>query len=284
MGDMTQLNSKHSPKFFPACTWMAWFVCWLGCIGSPSLVVAANVFTGPPAAEDLQAGDLIWPKEPGAIVPYAAPGQSVKTDRELWERDRDEYLTKLKSRPTLTEDEKRRIEILQRMSYDDFLKVYTEDVSPEGVTPYGGVLGIGHVAIVRKIAGKPLTIVEAMWGIGVREISYDAWKAERKGQMFWYGRLKDADPKLRADIAEQAIREVGKPYSFWNFDLADEAGFYCSKLAWLMIRKATGIVVDDKPNPVRGLWFSPKQLLKSPHLEILQNPGNYGLPEKAGER
>lgn len=256
-------------------TWTVWFVCCLGYASLPALG-AEEAHTGPPAVDDLQAGDLIWPKKPGEIIPYAAPGQAVKTDRELWERDRDEYIAKLKSRPTLTEDEKRRIEILQRMSYDDFLKVYTEDVSPEGVTPYGGVFGVGHVAIVRKIAGKPPTIVEAMWGIGVREIPYDAWKAERKGQMFWYGRLKDVAPKLRADVAAQAAREVGKPYNFWNFDLSDESGFYCSKLAWQVIRKATGIVVDDKPNPVRSLWFSPKQLLKSPHLEILQNPGHYG--------
>jgi len=259
--------------------WMAFFVCWLGVEGTP-VRAAEEVHTTPPAVEDLQAGDLIWPKEPGAIIPYAAPGQGAASDRALWERERDEYLATLMSSPTLTDEDKRRIDILKGMSYDTFLKVYTEDVSPDAVIPFGGIVGVGHVAIVRRVDGKPPTIVEAMWGIGVREISYEAWKAERKGQIFWHGRLTNIEPKLRADIAERAFREVGKPYRFWNFDLADESGFYCSKLAWLMIREATGIVVDDKPNPVRAIWFSPKQLLTSPHLEILQNPGSYGQRRK----
>ena len=217
------------------------------------------------------------------MIPYAAPGQSIQIDQELWQHDRDSYLAKLSSSTDLTEDEKRRLDTLRRMSYDDFLKVYMQDASPEDITPYGGQVGVGHVAIVNKIADEPPTIVEALWGVGVREISYDAWKAERQGGVFWHGRLKEVDPELRAEVAKLAEREVGKPYDFWNFDLADESGFYCSKLAWLMIRNATGVVVDDNPNPVRKLWFSPKQLLKSPHLNILQNPGSYGLPKSANE-
>lgn len=265
-----------------ACAWMAWFVCCLGYPAAPTLA-AEDVHIGPPAVADLQAGDLIWPKVPGAIIPYAAPGQSTPTDRELWERERDEYLATLRSSPTLTDEDRQRIEILRDMSYETFLKVYTEDASPVEVTPFGGAVGVGHVAIVRRVSGKSPTIVEAMWGIGVREISYEDWKAERKGQIFWHGRLKNLEPKVRSDVAELAFREVGKPYKFWNFNLADSSGFYCSKLAWLAIRNATGIVVDDKPDPVRMLWFSPKQFLKSPHLEILQNPGSYGRPRNADE-
>lgn len=265
-----------------ACGWMAWFVCWLGYMAAP-ILAQELVHTGPPRVEDLQAGDLIWPKDPGAIIPYAAGGQSTRTDRQMWERERDEYIASLRSRPTLTEDEKQRIDILKRMTYETFLKVYAEDVSPAEVTPFGGAVGVGHVAIVRSVAGRSPTIVEAMWGIGVREISYEDWQAEREGQIFWHGRLKNVEPKVRADVAEQAFREVGKPYKFWNFDLADNSGFYCSKLAWLTIRNATGIVVDGKPDPVRVLWFSPKQLMKSPHLEILQNPGSYGRSRNAGE-
>ena len=238
---------------------------------------------GPPAVEDLQAGDLIWPKVPGEIILYAAPGQATDKDQAMWEHDRDKYIATLRSSPTLTDEDKRRIDILRNMSYETFLKVYGEDVSPDELTPFGGVLGVGHVAIVRRIDGKPPIIVEAKWGKGVREIPYEEWKAERKGQIFWHGRLKNIDPKLRSDVAEEAYREVGKPYMFWNFDLADDSGFYCSKLAWLMIRRATNIVVDDKPNTVRLLWFSPKQLLKSPHIEILQNPGYYGRPRNADD-
>lgn len=259
--------------------WIAIFVCWLGYeCATVQATEDANMI--PPAVESLQAGDFIWPKEPAAIIPYAAPGQGATSDQALWESERDKYLATLKLSATLTDEDKRRIEILQGMSYDTFLKVYTEDVSPEAVIPFGGMVGVGHVAIVHRVDGKPPTIVEAMLKSGVREVSYEEWKTERKGQIFWHGRLKNIEPKLRAKIAELASREVGKPYNFWNFDLANKSGFYCSKLAWLMIRDATGIVVDDKPNPVRTIWFSPKQMLKSDHLEILQNPGNFGQPRK----
>ena len=274
---------RDKSTFLRAFKSMAFFVCCLGFEGAP-ILAAEKVHTGPPAVKDLQPGDLIWPKEPGAIVPYAAPGQAAATDRTLWERERDEYLATLISSPTLTKEDKRRIEILRGMSFETFLKLYTEDVSPEEVTPFGGAVGVGHVAIVRRIAGEPPTVVEAMWGIGVREISYEAWKAEREGQIFWHGRLKNIEANLRLDVAARAFREVGKPYKFWNFDLADDSGFYCSKLAWLMIRNATGIVVDGEPNPIRMLWFSPKQLLKSQYLEILQNPGSYGQPRKGDEK
>ena len=268
---------KDGSLFWRTCTSVTLSVCCLVFVCAPALA-QEEVPTGPPAVENLQAGDLIWPKKPGAIIPYAAPGTPTAEDQAQWERERDAYLDTLSSSPTLTDEEKRRLDILRDMSYETFLKIYMDDVSPEEVTPFGGVVSVGHVAIVRRNAGKPPTIVEALWGIGVREISYEDWKTERAGQIFWHGRLKDIDPKLRSAVAEKAFDQVGKPYKFWNFDLADDKGFYCSKLAWLMIRRATNIVVDDKPNPVRLLWFSPKQLLKSPHLEILQNPGSYGLP------
>jgi len=279
MRNMKRIGSNSRAMFLRACTWVALFVCFFGCIG-PTALVAAELSIGPPDAKDVDAGDLIWPKEPGAIIPYAAPGQSTFTDQELWERERDEYIATLRSTRTVTEHDLQRIEILQRMPYEKFLKVYNEDMSPEAVTPFGVIVGVGHVAIVRRTEGESPMIVEAMQGIGVREVSYDAWKAEREGQIFWHGRLKTSNPTLRAAVAERAYAQVGKPYKFWNFDLADESGFYCSKLAWLAIRDATGIVVDDNPNPVRKLWFSPKQLLKSPHLEILQNPGSYGTGEE----
>ena len=167
------------------------------------------------------------------------------------------------------------------MSYDTFLQVYGEGVAPGAVTPYAGRLSVGHVAIVRMIGGKA-TIVEAMWGIGVREIAYEDWGAEREGQWFWHGRLKAVDPSKRTEVAERAAEQVGKPYRFWNFNLQDDSGFYCSKLAWFATREATGVVIDDDPEPKRQLWLSPKQLLKSPHLQILHSPGNYGASQENG--
>jgi uncharacterized protein YycO len=70
---------------------------------------------------------------------------------------------------------------------------------------------------------------------------------------------------------------VGAPYRFFNFDLGDTSGFYCSKLAWYCIKSATGTAPDDNANPRRILWYSPKRLMKSHHVTLLRNPGNYAI-------
>jgi hypothetical protein len=209
------------------------------------------------------------------MIPYiTAPATASVSEKELWERERDEYLKTLNSKPRLTDTELERKRTLEQMSYEAFLRYFTDEDSPEKSIA-SGIAGVGHVAIVRKTNGRA-TIVEAAWKIGVREISYEDWKLERKGQMFWHGRLKDIAHGLRAQIAELAVQRVGKPYDFFNFNLENTSGFYCSKLAWLVIRDATRIVVDDEPNPHRLFWFSPKQLTKSSHIEMLQEPGGYG--------
>jgi uncharacterized protein YycO len=233
--------------------------------------------------DTLQSGDLIWPKMPGETIPYKASGETNLTDRELWELERNQYIATLRSKSSLTDIEIKRIEMLNDMSYDTYMKYFTEDVPVEETVPLGEIIGVGHVAIVRIVDGN-ISIVEAMREKGVREISYQDWILERRGQIFWHGRLKSLDSTLRANVARLAYEQVGKPYKFFNFNLEDTSGFYCSKLAWLTIRDASNIVADDKPNPNRILWFSPKRLLRSTHIDILQNPGNYGVRFEEGQK
>lgn len=263
--------------FMRVCRQTAWLLCCCA-IMAASVSCVTHADSGPPPVETLQSGDFIWPKKPDAIIPYALPEGTRAMDQTVWETERDAYIESLMSSQSLTEDEKRRIELLGTMSYESFMRIYMEDVPSDEEMARGVSAGVGHVAIVRKVDGEPATIVEALWDIGVREIPYEQWKAERERQIFWHGRLGNLHPARRAAVARLASREVGKPYDFWNFNLEDDTGFYCSKLAWLMIRNATGLVVDDNPDPQRILWYSPKQLLKSPHIKLLQNPGGYGLP------
>jgi hypothetical protein len=37
---------------------------------------------------------------------------------------------------------------------------------------------------------------------------------------------------------------------------------------------------DDNPSPNRVLWYSPKQLTKSKHIELIVNPGDYGSRQR----
>lgn len=156
------------------------------------------------------------------------------------------------------------------------MRLYQGDHDEEYVVKFGGTapLYVGHVAIVEG-SGSEAFVIEALGNRGVVRHPYKTWLAERKGQVFWHGRINSGTDADRSSIARIAAQHVGKPYDFWNFDLADEAGFYCSKLAWLSIYKALDIAADNRPTAKRLFWFSPKQLMKSPHVKLLLNPGSY---------
>jgi len=236
--------------------------------------------TKPPLPQDLQSGDLLWPKRPDSEIPYnASSSEAGPSDEALWIDERDRYLASLKAKPSLSTADQERLELLGAMGYRKFLAVYGEGEAPRGPSPYGGLFGVGHTAIVRVKDAK-VTIVEAMWGTGVREVAYADWVNQRRNDWIWHARLADFSAEKRAEVAERAAEQVGKPYNFWNFDLADESGFYCSKLAWLSILRATGLAADDHPDPKRLLWLSPKQLLGSKHLRMLQDPGKYGRRQR----
>ena len=232
-----------------------------------------------PPPEILQTGDLIWPKPPGAIVPYnSRPGEATNSDASRWEREKERYLSELRAKPNPTVEEKERYTRLQNMTYRQFIAQYEGGQAAGEITTFGtGNFFVGHVGIVQIVNGSP-TIVEAMIGHGVRRLTYSKWLEDRSGERFWVGRLKNLSAEKRTAIAETAARYIGRPYRFWNFNLADDSGFYCSKLAWFSILKAAGFAVDDQPNPHRLLWFSPKQLMRSRHLEFIVNPGKYGAP------
>jgi hypothetical protein len=209
------------------------FVIWflLSIAVSLSLVVQA-AGAASPAAELLQAGDLIWLKKPGAIVPYySKPGEADKGDAVRWQKEKKAYLGLIIGKSSPSPEEEERYSALQKMTYEEFVSYYLGDRIPGQPATYGlGDISVGHVGIIEISDGRPF-VVEAMWGPGVQRLSYADWVQKRPGEIFWLGRLKEVPPEKRAAVAEWAVEQIGKPYNFWDFDLEDANGFYCSN--WL---------------------------------------------------
>jgi hypothetical protein len=246
-------------------------------ISYPFVAYPADGGAAPPPAPLLQAGDLIWPKKPGTIIPYnSRPGEADKRDALRWRKEKEAYLNQVRSNPNPSPQERERYAALQKMTYEEFANYYLGGRIPGQPATFGlGDIAVGHVGIIEIIDGKPF-VVEAMWGPGVQRLSYADWLQKRPGELFWVGRLKGVPPEKRAAVAQRAAEQIGKPYNFWDFDLEDANGFYCSKLAWLSILQGAGFPPDDDPDPNRVLWYSPKQLIKSKHVELIANPGPYG--------
>jgi uncharacterized protein YycO len=143
-------------------------------------------------------------------------------------------------------------------------------------------LYVGHVAIVDIDSDGAPAVIEAVYGKApggtsiVERISYEKWIQWRNSPLVWHGRLRNIDAAKRADIARAANDQLLKPYQFFNFDLSDASGFYCSKLAWFATMKATGIALDGDSNPRRQIWFSPLQAMNQrDRVEILSSAGSY---------
>lgn len=232
-----------------------------------------------PDPSTFQSGDFVWPKGPHAIVPYdSSVGKAGEREQRQWEAERNSYLRKLESLASPSDLDKERYRLLSAMTYEQFLSVYLAADDPARVQPYGatGPFYVGHVGVVDMRDGVPW-VVEAVMGDGVRAIQYSDWLAKREGEVVWHARLRGADVATRQTIAGTARSqtEPKKPYEFWNFDLSDDHGFYCSKLAWFSVWKVTGIALDGNSNPSRAIWFSPKQMLRSTAVDVLFSPGEY---------
>jgi len=255
----------------------------LGC--SPVAPRPAPSPTPPPRKDPVpdpalfETGDFIWPKKPGAYVPYFSGGaSSPDADRAQWTRERDQYLASLTPEALRDPLARERAEQLRTMDFREFYAIYAGDQEPGKPGVYSGSgLYVGHVAIIELAADKTPWVIEAVVP-RLRRISYADWLAHRPGEYVWLARLRDRDAASRARVASEARKyaDVGRPYDFWNFDLNDDSGFYCSKLAWLSIYRALGFAVDGKPNSNRRFWFSPKQLLNlRATIQKLNDPETY---------
>lgn len=222
----------------------------------------------------------MWPKKPGVIVPYSAAYapdmRQVPTDfyeRQKFEAEKSAYLEQtVESDPYFTVSEENQF---TRLSFEAFAKQYhgSQNLNAESLGT-GAIVYVGHVAILEICDGKPF-VIEAVSGKGVVRQSYENWLASRPGEDVWHGRVEDLPQEQRSEIPAEAKKFLGRPYEFFNLDLNDDSGFYCSKLVWLAIFRSLHFAIDDDPESRRYFWFSPKQLMNARRVQLLYSPGSY---------
>jgi hypothetical protein len=252
-----------------------------GAFSLPLLASTGSVsaIAGQPSMPDpkqFQSGDFLWPKKPGAFVPYdAGPPRPADADKAKWYEERDRFIANVATTaPYFTPAQ---IERMHKLTYEEFRERYTGTRKPgSGTYSVSGPVYVGHVAIVDVDEPGAPWIIEALWGRGVIRRPYTDWTTERAGEVVWLGRLAKLPATDRARISSEAGKHVGKPYDFWNFNLNDDTGFYCSKLAWMSAFRSLNLAVDDDLNPKRAFWFSPKQFLYVARMTRLIDPGPYG--------
>ena len=243
-----------------------------------------------PNAATFRAGDLVWPKKKGTIVPRtrslqpAAPNQ----ERREWEAARQQMLAD----PAASGLSPEVAEQLKNMSYEEFERIYfLAQAQPAGAPKsrsagaVGQTISVGHVGLIEMSAAGIPYVVEATpkrpdgTSGGVIRLRYTDWLKSYTNIQVWHGRFSDLDANASRRILDVALSQLGKPYDFFNFDLNDDRGFYCSKLVWMSVWRAVQIAADDNPDPRRGSrfppWFSPKTLIGARRIALLHNPGEY---------
>jgi cell wall-associated NlpC family hydrolase len=232
-----------------------------------------------PNPSTFQSGDLLWPKPPGVIIPYDASVSTVD-EEDRWKAQRDAFVTAAAA-PGADAAVKAAAAELARMSFLEFKVRYLGDTDPAAIVPQGAAVPIylGHVAIVVIERDGSRSVVEAvMRGEAstpgtVRKIPYAKFVERRAEDDVWHGRFIGRSAAERAAVASVAEAQIGKAYDFFNFDLADASGFYCSKLVWFAAHRALKIALDDRSATFRFPWFSPKQCMRcSRYVCLLFSP------------
>jgi cell wall-associated NlpC family hydrolase len=257
---------------------------------SPTITQLVSDFPDP---KTLQSGDFVWPKKKGAFVPRYRIDQPPSEEQKAWEAARERLLREDPSKSGLSPE---LAEKLKSMSYEEFETRYFagpaetagKAAKSRSVNIGGQTIYVGHVGIVEIDAQGIPYVVEAAASVGLRgaviRTPYADWLKNNSGMRVWHGRVRDLRAGVRKRIVTEAMKQLGKPYEFFNFDLNDDSGFYCSKLAWMSVWRATSsrwvaapIAVDDDPNPRRPFfsWFSPKQLVNAKRVTLLHKPGEY---------
>jgi cell wall-associated NlpC family hydrolase len=236
-----------------------------------------------PDSRAFQSGDLLWPKKKGAFVPNtrsAAPNE----ERRAWEESRQRAL----AAPAQAGVSPEVAERLKAMRFDEFERLYHSEGQAPGGPATRGALGdtvsVGHVGLIEVGAQGIAYVVEATpqgpgGAAGVIRTRYADWLNAYANIQVWHGRVRNLDARQRARTLDAAAAQLGKPYDFFNFDLNDDRGFYCSKLVWMSLWRTASLAIDDNPDPRRGLrfppWFSPKNLISLKRVEVLHKPGEY---------
>lgn len=242
-----------------------------------------------PNAASFRTGDLIWPKRKGSFVPRTRSAQaSVSQERREWEAARRQMLADPAAAGVAPEVAER----LRTMSYEEYERIYFSAPPPPGpggasrsAGAVGQTISVGHVGFIELDTRGIPYVVEATpkrpdgTAAGVVRTRYTDWLKSYTNIQVWHGRFRDLDAAACRRVLGVARSQLGKPYDFFNFDLNDDRGFYCSKLVWMSVWRAAKIAADDNPDPHRGKsfppWFSPKALISVKRIAMLHSPGEY---------
>ena len=249
-----------------------------------------------PNPANFESGDLVWPKPPGAFIPYAGTPpeglvvEALEAREDEWNEQRVQFVRDARAQANEMNPEERAYMLrlaneVEAMSYTRFFHEYAAGVTPSDFQAYGvgNIAYVGHVGLIEVDADtKTPWVVEAVFGKNlactscVQRVRYADWLRSRGNVLVWQGRLRNLNAVQRASVVAVARQHVNKPYRFFNFNLADDRGFYCSKLVWYAVMKATGIAIDGNSQVRRLFWFSPLQAMKAKaQVELISSPGNY---------
>ena len=239
-----------------------------------------------PDPAQLQSGDLIWPRRGDQIVTWragATPAQSPSAGRTAqtaaFEAQKHAFCAAAQRKtPELAEQ-------VARWTLADFARfppqpeaATSEASPPEQAHPPS--IWVGHVGIVQRDAAGTLHVIDAMPGRerGVDSQTYETWLQapdyDRAQANVWHGRLQGITPAQAGAVVDAARGLIGRDYAFFNFDMDDDAGFYCSKLVWAAFWRGMDLSLDGKPAQ-RRWWCSPYQLMQSPRVVLRFKPGDY---------
>ena len=242
-----------------------------------------------PDMRNFRTGDLLWPKRKRSLPQARSAEPKQGDDRPEWEAARQQLLANPRAAGLSPEVAER----LRTMSYAEFEREYFSlsardlpaSAAPAARGALPGPISVGHVGMIHLESNGGAFIVEAIpsWRgsphKGVVRLPYAEWLGGYTNIQVWHGRLHGVDEGSGRRLLDTALRQIGKPYDFFNFNLNDDSGFYCSKLIWMCAWRGLQLAIDDDPNPNRGTrfppWFSPKALIAVRHVTILHSPGDY---------
>ncbi len=160
-----------------------------------------------------------------------------------------------------------------------------------------GVPVVSHVAVVERVDGKKVTLIEAYdRGVARVELQELARRSRGDGPAWIAARLKAPHDALVPFFLEELRARLGKPYD--PFFLPDNDAFYCSELisdallslgvrifpriamnfgapgSWEMGVWEKYYLQHRMPVPQGHPGTNPNQLLASPHLERLPVEGS----------
>ncbi len=196
-----------------------------------------------PNPNDIQTGDLLWPRAEGQYVPFHDP--RVQQAMHAMQAAGEMHATA-------------RMEAFTRSIW------------------------CGHVAFALRIDGA-LWVIDATphrsrfhtpASAGVAMQPYEDFLGDKDhlGSHIWHGRVPGITAEQRSMVAKAAMRYLGAPYSFkpWGFDSTTD--FYCSKFVWHVLRDALGIELLGGPDQLPQPWFTPWDVMQSAEIERLFEP------------